>query len=53
MKIPDDVYERRCRYCVQYTEEENGEIPNEKVFVPYYSQKAACRFRSARRGKRS
>lgn len=43
MKIPDDVYEGRCRYCIQYTGEENGEIPDEKVFVPYYSQKAACR----------
>ena len=43
MKIPDDVYEGRCRYCIQYTGEENGEIPDEKVFVPYYSRKAACR----------
>lgn len=43
MRIPDDVYLTRCRYCHhRRSGVENVEVPNDKLFVYYWSKNAPC-----------
>ena len=32
MKIPDDVFEKRCKYCIHYTGGENADVPASRMF---------------------
>lgn len=42
-KIPDDVFQNRCRWCIQgRTENENREIPEAHLFVNYYHDTFPC-----------
>lgn len=43
MKIPDDVFETRCRYCShRMPENENIEIPDEYLFSAAWQRKRPC-----------
>lgn len=43
MKIPDDVYSTRCRYCHHgRAGAENVEIPKEKLFSYFWTKDAPC-----------
>lgn len=43
MKIPDDVFETRCRYCFHgRPQNENAEIPDGKIYSSSYHDKLPC-----------
>ena len=42
-KIPDDVWETRCKFCVHKHAEENASIPMDVVYRPMYSHLIPCR----------
>ena len=42
MKIPDDVFETRCRYCRHRQTEENREIPDKYVFFAPKHKEMPC-----------
>ena len=42
-KIPDDVWESRCRFCVHKHAEENRPVPMLAVYKPMYSHLIPCR----------
>lgn len=44
MKIPDDVFQTRCRYCIHGRPgKENKEIPDDKLFLNFWTEQAPCR----------
>ena len=44
MKIPDDVFENRCRWCRFYEPgRENIDVPEGRTFSNWSSQNAPCR----------
>ena len=43
MKIHDDVFETRCRYCRHRQTEENKEIPDNNLFEARYHKEKPCR----------
>ena len=44
MKIPDDVYSTRCRYCIHNRPDaENKEIPDGNLFSYYWTKDAPCK----------
>ena len=45
-KIPDDVWETRCKFCVHKHAEENTPVPMEVVHKPRYSSLLPCRIMS-------
>ena len=42
-RIPDDVWENRCRLCVHKNAEENVPVPRELVYRPQYAEVIPCR----------
>ena len=43
MKIPDDVFMTRCRYCGHgQTGAENKEIPDDKLFIHFWAKQSPC-----------
>ena len=43
MKIPDDVFTTRCRYCGHgQTGAENKEIPDDKLFIHFWAKQSPC-----------
>ena len=43
MKIPDDVFETRCRYCRHRQTEENKTIPDNHIFEARHHKEKPCR----------
>lgn len=44
VKIPDDVFTTRCRYCGHgQTGAENKEIPDDKLFIHFWAKQSPCR----------
>jgi len=42
-RIPDDVWENRCRYCVHKHAEKNAAIPMDVVYKQMYAHLVPCR----------
>ena len=43
MRIPDDVFETRCRFCHHgHPENNNQEIPDERIFSAYWTRRSSC-----------
>lgn len=43
VKIPDDVFTTRCRYCGHgQTGAENKEIPDDKLFIHFWAKQSPC-----------
>jgi len=45
-KIPDDVWEGRCRWCIHRVADENKAFPKEHVWKSFYDKDRPCRIMS-------
>lgn len=48
-RIPDDVWENRCRFCVHKHAEDNRPIPMDVIHRPMYSHMIPCRIMTVSR----
>lgn len=52
MKIPDDVYSTRCRYCKHWQAvTENKEIPDDALLIHFWARQSPCGIIGIARGK--